>query len=52
MQACAKTQEYAGSNEAFLKVFGEGYKKLMEADRFYGPDGNVCAKPAATTAGI
>ena len=35
--------EYAADNELFLKEFGRAWTKLMNADRFSGPAGNVCS---------
>ena len=36
-------QEFAQSNEAFLAAFANAWNKIVTADRFDGPTGNVCA---------
>jgi len=38
-------QEYASDNALFLQDFAAAWTKLMNADRFDGPTGNVCDKP-------
>jgi len=38
----AVVQEYASDNDVFLHEFGHAWSKLMNADRFSGPAGNVC----------
>eukprot|EP00164_Ancoracysta_twista_P001494 GFYU01001958.1.p1 GENE.GFYU01001958.1~~GFYU01001958.1.p1 ORF type:complete len:719 (-),score=245.26 GFYU01001958.1:159-2315(-) len=40
----AIVQDYAGDNELFTKEFSAAWTKLMNADRFDGPTGNVCNK--------
>jgi catalase (peroxidase I) len=39
----ANAQEYAADNAEFKKVFAGAWTKVMNADRFKGPEGNVCA---------
>lgn len=41
----AVAQEYASDNRAFLAEFASAWTKMMNADRFDGPVGNVCDKP-------
>jgi catalase (peroxidase I) len=38
-------QEYASDNGRFLADFAVAWTKLMNADRFDGPTGNVCDRP-------
>ncbi len=38
--------EYAQSNDQFLADFGAAWNKIVTADRFDGPTGNLCAAPA------
>eukprot|EP00951_Prasinocladus_malaysianus_P046836 scaffold647985_cov44-Prasinocladus_malaysianus.AAC.2 len=38
----AIAMEYAADNEAFLREFGRGWTRLMNADRFDGPAANLC----------
>lgn len=33
---------FAGDEDYFMKVFAQAWTKLMNADRFDGPNGNVC----------
>ncbi|CAE8595797.1 unnamed protein product [Polarella glacialis] len=40
----AITQEYASDNGLFLEDFAQAWTKVMDADRFKGPRGNVCAR--------
>lgn len=39
-------QGYASDNAAFLRAFAAAWTKVMNADRFKGPAGNVCDEPA------
>lgn len=39
----AVVQEFAADNKRFLKVFAYAWTKLMNADRFDGPRGNLCS---------
>jgi catalase (peroxidase I) len=39
----AIAQEYASDNTEFKKAFASAWTKVMNADRFKGPDGNMCA---------
>jgi len=41
----AISQQYAANNTLFLSDFAAAWTKLMNADRFAGPAGNVCASP-------
>jgi len=43
-ELAAIAQEYAGDNDVFLEEFGKAWTKLLNADRFDGPTGNVCDK--------
>ena len=38
----AIAMEFASDEDAFLEAFASGWNKLMNADRFDGPDGNLC----------
>ena len=38
----AIAMEFASDEDAFLAAFTSGWNKLMNADRFDGPDGNLC----------
>jgi catalase (peroxidase I) len=38
----AIVQEYASNNEIFLNEFASAWTRLVQADRFAGPFGNVC----------
>eukprot|EP00198_Chlamydomonas_reinhardtii_P000393 XP_001689728.1 catalase/peroxidase [Chlamydomonas reinhardtii] len=38
----AIAQEFASDNTAFLQTFAAAWTRLMNADRFDGPDGNLC----------
>lgn len=54
-QLNAIARAFASDNAKFLQVFSRAYVKLMNADRFDGPAGNVCdgkasAAPAAAAA--
>lgn len=35
-------QEYQADNDVFLQEFAAAWYKLMNADRFKGPDANAC----------
>ncbi|KAG2424571.1 hypothetical protein HXX76_014451 [Chlamydomonas incerta] len=58
----AIAQEFAADNKAFLQTFAGAWTRLMNADRFDGPDRNLCdddeaggvlaAAAAATEAGV
>jgi len=45
-------QEYASNNELFLQEFAEAWTKLMTADRFDGPAGNICSKSVGAEASL
>jgi len=38
----AVAQEFAADNQLFLKEFASAWTKVMNSDRFAGPDGNLC----------
>jgi len=40
-------QDYASDNDRFLDDFAAAWTRLMNADRFDGPAGNVCDKSVA-----
>jgi hypothetical protein len=40
----AVVQEFAGDESAYLKTLASAWTKMMNADRFDGPTGNVCRK--------
>jgi len=42
-------QDYAGDNDLFLADFGAAWTKMMNADRFDGPTGNVCDAVSASS---
>lgn len=42
----AAAQDYASDNELFLRDFAAAWTRIMNADRFDGPTGNVCDKPS------
>eukprot|EP00879_Flechtneria_rotunda_P008928 GHRR01009349.1.p1 GENE.GHRR01009349.1~~GHRR01009349.1.p1 ORF type:complete len:337 (+),score=69.54 GHRR01009349.1:1022-2032(+) len=45
----AIAKEYAADNSKFVREFTAAWTKVMNADRFDGPAGNVCnSKPSAT----
>ncbi|KAG2448406.1 hypothetical protein HYH02_006298 [Chlamydomonas schloesseri] len=44
----AIAQEFATDNKAFLQTFASAWSGLMNADRFDGPDGNVCEDDAGS----
>lgn len=46
----AIAQRYADDNAAFLRAFAGAWTKVMNADRFKGPAGNVCDAPAPSAA--
>lgn len=39
------TVDYAGDNTMFLRMFVKAYTKMMNADRFDGPQRNLCTIP-------
>jgi catalase (peroxidase I) len=43
----AIAKSYASDNSKFLKEYAAAWKKVMDADRFQGPAGNVCDKAVA-----
>ena len=43
-QFLAIAQSYAEDNHLFLAAFKSAWTKMMNADRFKGPAGNVCGK--------
>ena len=43
-QFLAIAQSYAEDNQLFLAAFKSAWTKMMNADRFKGPAGNVCGK--------
>ena len=46
----AIAEEFAADNGAFLDAFAAAWTKLVNADRFEGASGSVCAQPAAAPA--
>jgi catalase-peroxidase len=40
----AVAQTFASDAAAFAGAFKEGWTRLMNADRFKGPSGNLCQK--------
>jgi len=45
----AIAEQYAADNSKFLKAFGGAWVKMMNADRFKGPYGNVCDESVSGT---
>ena len=48
-ESLAIAQDYAEDNELFLVDFSSAWTKLMQADRFDGPAGNLCDKKQKQT---
>jgi catalase (peroxidase I) len=42
-ELAAMARGYASNNDKFIQGFAGAWTKLMNADRFKGPVGNVCA---------
>lgn len=43
----AIAKEYAANNKLFLQAFKAAWTKVMNADRFKGPAGNICDESVA-----
>ena len=51
-QLLAISQEFASDEQAFLSEFEGAWTKMMNADRFRGPDGSVCPDERAERAAV